>query len=79
MVYRDKGYFGVKPGVSMSKTKNRAVRGHKLPITEKQRNIAISRTRILVEHPYAVIKQYFRAGHALITTVARAHPAYVIA
>ena len=72
-VYRDKGYFGVKPAASMDKTMHRAVRGHPLSIKEKRRNRAISRTRALVERPYAVIKRYFRAGHVLVTTVARAH------
>ncbi len=72
-VYWDKGYFGVKPAASMDKTMHRAVRGHPLSIKEKRRNCAISRTRALVERPYAVIKRYFRAGHVLVTTVARVH------
>ena len=56
-VYRDKGYFGVKPAASMDKTMHRAVRGHPLSIREKRRKRAISRTRVLVERPYAVIKR----------------------
>ena len=72
-VYRDKGYFGVKPAASMDKTMHRAVRNHPLSIKEKRRSRAISRTRILVECPYAVIQRYCHAGHVLITTVARAH------
>ena len=78
-VYRDKGYFGVKPAASMDKTMHRAVRGHPLSIREKRRNRAISRTRVLVERPYAVIKRYFHAGHVMVTTVARAHLANVMA
>ena len=78
-VYRDKGYFGVKPAASMDKTMHRAVRGHPLSIREKRRKRAISRTRVLVERPYAVIKRYFHAGHVMVTTVARAHLANVMA
>jgi len=78
-VYRDKGYYGVKPAASMDKTMHRAVRGHPLPIKEKRRNRAISRTRALVERPYAVIKRYFHAGQVLVTTVARVHLANVFA
>ena len=50
-VYRDKGYFGVKPAASMDKTMHWAVRNHPLSIREKRRNRAISRTRVLVERP----------------------------
>ena len=71
-VYRDKGYFGVKPLASMDKTMHRAVRNHPLSIKEKRRNRAISRVRSLVERTYAVIKRQFHAGHVLVTTVARA-------
>ena len=78
-VYRDKGYFGVKPAASMDKTMHRAVRNHPLSIKEKRRNRAISRTRALVERPYAVIKRYFRAGHVMVTTVARVHLATMFA
>ena len=78
-VYRDKGYFGVKPAASMDKTMHRAVRNHPLSIKENRRNRAISRTRALVERPYAVIKRYFGAGHVLVTTVARVHLATMFA
>ena len=78
-VYRDKGYFGVKPAASMDTTMHRAVRNHPLAIREKRRNQAISRTRALVERPYAVIKRYFHAGHVLVTTVAQVHLADVFA
>ena len=74
-----KGYFGVKPAASMDKTKHRAVRNHPLSIKVKRRNRAISRTRALVERPFAVIKRYFRAGHVFVTTVARVHLATMFA
>jgi len=70
-VYRDKGYFGVKPQASMGKTMHRATRGHPLSIKENRRNKAISRTRALVERPFAMIKRVFKAGHLMVTTVAR--------
>jgi len=72
-VYRDKGYFGVKPSASMDKTMHRSTRGHPLSIKEKRRNKAISRTRSLVERPFAVIKRGFHAGHVMVTTIARTH------
>ena len=58
-VYRDKGYFVVKPQASMDKTMHRATRGHPLSIKENRRNKAISRTRSLVERPFAVLKRVF--------------------
>ncbi len=70
-VYRDKGYFGVKPQASMDRTMHRAVRGHPLSIKENRRNKAISRTRSLVERPFAAMKRVFHAGHLMVTTVAR--------
>ncbi len=72
-VYRDKGYFGVKPFASMDKTMHRGVRNHPLSTKEKRRNRAISRIRPLVERPFAVMKKVFRAGHVMVTTCARAH------
>jgi len=72
-VYRDKGYFGVRPKASMDKTTHRAARNHPLSAREKRRNKAISRTRSLVERPFAVIKTVFHAGHVRLTTCARAH------
>lgn len=58
-VYRDKGYFGVKPKASMNKTMKRATRGHPLTCKDKRRNRAISRVRSLVERPFAMIKRDF--------------------
>ncbi len=78
-VYRDKGYFGVKPAASMDKTIHRALRCHPLSIREKRRNRAIGRTRALGERPCAVIKRHFNAGLVLVTTVTRGHLANVIA
>lgn len=72
-VYRDRGYFGVKPKGSMDKTMRRATRNHPLSIKDKRRNITISKVRSLVERPFAVIKRIFYAGHVLVTTVARVH------
>lgn len=72
-VYRDRGYFGTKPFASMDKTMKRAVRGKPLSVKDKRRNRAISRTRSLVERPFAVIKRVFHSGHVLVTTMIRVH------
>ena len=72
-VYRDKGYFGTVPFASIDKTMKRAVRGRELSEKDKRRNRAISRTRSLVERPFAVIKRVFHAGHLMVTTHLRAH------
>jgi len=72
-VYRDKGYFGVKSSASMDKTMHRSTRGHPLSIKEKRRNKAITRTRSLVERPFAVIKRVLHTGHVMVTTIARTH------
>ena len=72
-VYRDKGYFGVKPNASMDKTMHRATRDHPLSCKEKRRNKAISRIRSLGELPYAAMKRIFKGGHALVTTIERVH------
>jgi Transposase and inactivated derivatives, IS5 family len=72
-VYRDKGYFGVKPKASMDKTMKRAVRNKPLSEKDKRRNKAISRVRSRVEYPFAVIKRTFQGGHELVTTVQRVH------
>lgn len=72
-VYRDRGYYGVKPKGSMDKTMKRATRNHPLSEKDKRRNKAISRIRSLVERPYAVIKRVFKSGHVLVTTIERVH------
>ena len=54
VVYRDRGYFGVKPhgwDASMERTS----RGHPLCIWDKLRNKRISRKRCPGERPFAVI------------------------
>lgn len=61
LVLRDKGYFGVKlkaKGVR-DYTMQKAVRGKPLTEKEKWRNKMISRVRVLVERPFAVIKRVF--------------------
>ena len=72
-VYRDKGYFGTVPFASMDKTMNRSVRGKPISTKDKRRNRAISRTRSLVERPFAVIKRVFHAGHVMVTIHLRVH------
>lgn len=72
-VYRDKGYFGTVPFASIDKTMNRAVRGKELSEKDKRRNRAISRTRSLVERPFAVIKRVFHSDHLMVTTHLRVH------
>ncbi len=66
--YRDKGYFGMNPRASMGKIMHRAVCGHPLSIEEKQK--AISRTRSLVKHLFAMIKRVFHTGHLMAIALA---------
>jgi IS5 family transposase len=72
-VYRDKGYFGTVPFASIDKTMKRAVRGKSISTKDERRNRAISRTRSLVERPFAVIKRVFHSGHVMVTTHLRVH------
>jgi len=72
VAYRDKGYFGVKPR-GYDATMKRATRGHPLNIRDKLRNKRINKKRSPGERPFAVIKRFFKAGHMLVTTVARVH------
>ena len=78
VVYRDKGYFGVKPR-GYSATMRRGVRGHPLGIRDKLRNRRINRKRAPGERPFAVIKRVFNAGHVLVTTMPRVHVKMVFA
>ncbi|MDI9633165.1 MAG: IS5 family transposase [Methanolinea sp.] len=78
-VYRDRGYFGVKPRASIDKTMKRAVRGCPLTIKEKRRNRAISKTRRVIVRVFAVIKRTFHYDHVLVTTVERVHVKNVFA
>ncbi|MEM3265554.1 MAG: transposase [Thermoplasmata archaeon] len=43
----------------------------KLSIANIRRNLIISKKRLIVERPYAVIKSVFHRDHVLITTVIR--------
>ena len=70
VVYRDNGYFGVRPR-GFDATMKRATRGHPLSIWDRMRNARISRRRAPVERVFAVLKRVFRGGHVLVTTVPR--------
>ncbi len=70
VAYKDKGYFGVA-SKGFSATMRRAVRGHPLNIRDILRNKRISKKRAPGERPYAVIKNVFKAGHTMVTSVAR--------
>lgn len=74
VVYRDKGYFGVKPG-GYDATMKRASRGHPLSIWDRLRNARINRKRSPGERPFAVIKRVFGSGHVLV----RARAQYSVA
>ena len=65
-VYRDKGYFGVKPkGYDATMTK--ALGNFKLSIYSILRNRRISRKWALVEYPFSIIKRVFHFSHTLVT------------
>ena len=68
VVYRDKGYFGVKPR-GYDATMRRGVRGHPLGIRDRR----INRKRAPGERAFAVLKRVFNSGHVLVTTVPRVH------
>jgi len=72
VVYRDKGYQGVRPR-GFDATMRRGARGHPLCIRDRLRNKRISRRRAPVERAFSLIKRVFRAGHVLVTTVGRVH------
>jgi IS5 family transposase len=78
VVYRDKGFFGVKPR-GYDATMKRATRGHPLSIWDRLRNKRINRKRAPGERPFAVIKRVFGSGHVLVTTVPRVHVKMVFA
>ena len=78
VVYRDKGYFGVKPR-GYDATMRRGVRGHPLGIRDRLRNRRINRKRAPGERPFAVLKRVFNAGHVLVTTVPRVHVKMIFA
>jgi IS5 family transposase len=78
VVYRDKGYFGVKP-LGFDATMKRGVRNHPIGIWDKLRNKRISRKRSPGERPYAVIKTVFKSAHTMVTTIARVHAKMIFA
>lgn len=69
-VYRDKGYFGVKP-LGWDATMRRGVRGHPLGIWDRLRNNRIGSRRRPVERVFAVVKRVFNRGRVLVTRVER--------
>jgi IS5 family transposase len=70
VVYKDRGYFGVESR-GYDATMKRATKNRPLTIRDKLRNKRISRKRAPGERPFAVIKKVFKAGHVMVTTVAR--------
>jgi IS5 family transposase len=70
VAYKDKGYFGA-PSKGYSATMKRSVRAHPIGIWDILRNKRISKKRAPGERPYAVIKNVFKSGHTMVTTVAR--------
>ena len=69
--YSDKGYDGAKTRGHNAAMK-KATRGHKLGIRDILRNRRISKKRSHIERCFAVMKRAHKAGHVLVTTVARA-------
>ncbi len=70
VAYKDKGYFGT-PSKGYSATMKRSVRGHPIGIRDIMRNKRISKKRAPGERPYAMIKNVFKSGHTMVTTIAR--------
>ena len=70
VVYRDRGYFGTNPN-GFDATMQRSVRNHPIGIKDRLRNKRISKKRSLGERPYAVIKNVFKSGCVMVTTVVR--------
>jgi IS5 family transposase len=69
--YADKGYDGAKTR-GYDAAMKKATRGHKLGIRDILRNKRISKKRSNIERCFAVMKRAHKAGHVLVTTVARA-------
>lgn len=78
VVYRDKGYFGVKP-LGFDATMKRGVRNHPIGIWDILRNKRISKKRSVGERPYAVIKTVFKSAHSIVTTIVPVHAKMVFA
>lgn len=71
-VYRDKGYFGVKPHPDINDmTMKRAVRGRPLTKEEKKYNKSIAKVRAPGERPFAVLKRVFHGGRTCVKNIKR--------
>ncbi len=70
VVFRDRGYFGVK-AKGIDYTMKRRTTEKPLGKLDKERNRLISILRSPGERPHAVIKRVFEAGRVLVTTVKR--------
>jgi transposase, IS5 family len=68
--YADKGYVGAKTK-GYDATMRKATRGHQLSYKDEMRNRRISRIRSPVERIFAFTKCVCKAGHVMVTTVAR--------
>ena len=69
-VYRDKGYFGVKPR-GYDATMMRGVKGHPISLRDQLRNNRIGSKRRPVERVFALLKRGFRSGRMLVTSLGR--------
>ena len=77
-VYRDKGYFGVKPK-GYDATMAKAIVNFKLSLRSIMRNGRISRKRALVESPFATLKRMFHFSHTLVTLSRRVRVKFMFA
>lgn len=75
--YTDKGYFGAKTN-GFDAAMKKATRGHPLSHKDEMRNKRISRIRSPVERIFAFIKSVCKAGHVVVTTVARVRVKMII-
>lgn len=67
IVYRDRGYTGIKTNAKGNGTMKRG----KLTPKQKSRNKRITKKRSEGEHPLATIKKCFKGGHTRLTTLYR--------
>ena len=67
IVYRDRGYTGIKTKAKGNGTMKRG----KLTPKQKLRNKRITKRRSEGEHPLAIIKRCFKGGHTRLTTLYR--------
>jgi IS5 family transposase len=75
--YADKGYFGAKTK-GYDAAMRKATRGHPLSCKDEMRNRRISRKRSPVERFFAFTKRVCKAGHVVVTTVARVRVKMII-